>query len=181
VDAERERISKFLSFVLRHEPESIGLRLDSGGWAEVDELIRLANEAGRTLSRELIEAVVAECPKRRFALSPDGRRIRANQGHSINIELGLEPRVPPEVLYHGTASRFLDSIRTEGLHPAGRKLVHLSSDEETAVEVGRRHGKPVVLRILAKESHAAGNRFYLSENGVWMTASVPAAFIEFPS
>jgi putative RNA 2'-phosphotransferase len=122
--------------------------------------------------------VVAESDKQRFALSPDGSRIRANQGHSVEVDLGLDPRTPPEVLYHGTASRFVDSIRGSGLHAGSRTHVHLSSDVETARRVGQRHGSPVVLTIAAGRMHRDGRAFYRSENGVWLTAAVPAEYIE---
>lgn len=173
------RTSKFLSFVLRHKPEAIGLTLDDTGWVEVDELITRANANGEKLTRELIERVVAENDKKRFTLSEDGKRIRAAQGHSVYVELGLSPKEPPEILYHGTATRFLDSIRAKGLIAGSRQHVHLSRDEATATKVGQRHGKPVVLRITAGEMLRAGNKFYLSENGVWLTESVPVEFIEF--
>jgi putative RNA 2'-phosphotransferase len=131
------------------------------------------------IDRETLARVVAESDKQRFALSPDGRRIRANQGHSVAVDLGLEPRTPPEVLYHGTASRFVDSIRESGLHPAARTHVHLSPDEETAREVGQRHGKPVVLTIAAGRMHRDGRQFFQSANGVWLTDAVPAEYIGF--
>src|SRR6185436_5896514 len=131
------RVSKFLSLVLRHDPGRIGLQLDAAGWAEVDELIAAAARGGVEFDRETLARVVAGNDKQRFALTPDGRRIRANQGHSVRVDLGLEPRTPPEVLYHGTAARFVDSIRESGLHAARRTHVHLSADVETARKVGR--------------------------------------------
>ncbi|MFO0968239.1 MAG: RNA 2'-phosphotransferase [Gemmataceae bacterium] len=172
--------SKLLSLVLRHKPEEIGLSLDANGWADIDELIRLANQSGHSLTRSLLEQVVAENDKKRFALSADGRRIRASQGHSVDVDLALEPAEPPEVLFHGTASRFLDSIRAQGLHSAQRQHVHLCADRETALKVGRRHGRPVVLVIRAREMAAAGHRFFVSANGVWLTDAVPPAFLVFP-
>jgi putative RNA 2'-phosphotransferase len=172
--------SKFLSLVLRHDPATIGLTLDAQGWADVDDLIARANRSGRALTRELIESVVANNDKRRFALSPDGTRIRANQGHSIEIDPGLTPVAPPERLYHGTATRFLDSIRAQGLIPGSRLHVHLSADEATAVAVGMRHGKPAVLTVLAADLHAAGTAFYRSENGVWLVDRVPPEFLAYP-
>jgi putative RNA 2'-phosphotransferase len=168
--------SKFLSLVLRHQPESIGLTLDQAGWAEIDELIRLASPH-RPLTRDLIERAVAENNKRRFAISDDGQRIRANQGHSIEVDLGLVAITPPERLYHGTATRFVDAIRREGLRKRNRQHVHLSADPETATAVGARHGKPVVLIVQAAEMAAAGHAFFRSENGVWLTDAVPATFI----
>jgi putative RNA 2'-phosphotransferase len=172
-------ISKFLSLVLRHRPEAIGLTLDAQGWAEVDELLRKAarNLPALRVNRAALEEVVATSDKQRFALSEDGKRIRANQGHSVKVDLGLVPRVPPEVLFHGTATRFLDSIRAQGLVPGERQQVHLSADYETAVKVGRRHGKAVVLKVLAGRMQAAGHQFFVSENGVWLVEAVPAEFL----
>jgi putative RNA 2'-phosphotransferase len=180
MDADLTRVSKFLSLVLRHKPEEIGLMLDGQGWAEVDELIACAGRHGRRLDRALIRRVVETNDKKRFALSDDGSRIRASQGHSVEVDLALEPRTPPEVLFHGTATRFLESIRNQGLHAGGRNHVHLSLDEATATKVGARHGRPVVLRVRSGEMARAGMIFYLSDNGVWLTGSVPAEFIDFP-
>jgi putative RNA 2'-phosphotransferase len=172
------RVSKFLSFVLRHRPEAIGLALDQAGWASVDELIRLANAAGHRLTRELIAEVVAKSEKSRFSLSPGGQRIRANYGHSAPVRLGLEPVTPPDVLYHGTATRFIDSILSRGLLLGNRQYVHLSSDAATARTVGRRHGKPVILLVESGSMHAAGFPFYRSESGIWLTGRVPAKFLK---
>jgi putative RNA 2'-phosphotransferase len=172
--------SKFLSLVLRHQPETIGLVLDGSGWADVEELLQRAAEHGRPLTRELLEQIVAENDKQRFILSDDGQRIRGNQGHSVKIDLALTPVEPPATLYHGTATRFIDSIRATGLHSGSRQHVHLSADEVTATKVGQRHGKPVILLIHAAAMHAAGHAFYLSANGVWLTDRVPAEFIDFP-
>ena len=175
------RVSKFLSLVLRHAPEKIGLTLDQNGWADVDELLNMMASNGKGVSRELLERVVAENDKKRFAFSDDGLRIRASQGHSVEIELDLPPAIPPDTLYHGTASRFIDSIRSQGLKPGSRQHVHLSSDVTTATKVGQRHGKPVVLIVRAKEMISAGHTFYVSENKVWLTDRVPTEFIDFPT
>ncbi|WP_169973740.1 RNA 2'-phosphotransferase [Tautonia rosea] len=172
------RVSQFLSLVLRHQPEAIGLTLDEGGWASVDELISCAARNGTKLDRDLIAKVVASNDKQRFRISDDGLRIRASQGHSIAVDLGLEPVSPPEVLYHGTATRFLDAILREGLRPSGRQHVHLSGDEGTAVTVGRRHGAPVILRVAAGRMVADGFVFFRSDNGVWLTDRVPASYLE---
>jgi putative RNA 2'-phosphotransferase len=180
MDSRLVRISKFLSKVLRHAPGSVGLRMDEAGWVDVDDLLAAAARARVALDRPTLERVVAENDKQRFALSPDGLRIRASQGHSVAVQLGLEPRTPPDVLFHGTADRNLDSIRADGLIPGGRTHVHLSADEATAVNVGRRHGRPVVLRVRAGELHRAGHAFFRSDNGVWLTAAIPPAHIEFP-
>jgi putative RNA 2'-phosphotransferase len=166
--------------VLRHAPQRIGLTLDQAGWADVDELLAAAARAGTPLDRETLERVVRENDKQRFALSPDGRRIRASQGHSVPVELGLAPATPPEVLYHGTATRFVESIRRSGLHAGRRTHVHLSSDEATALGVGRRHGTPVALRVASGDMHRAGHEFVQSANGVWLTRAVPPEHITLP-
>ena len=173
--------SKFLSLILRHAPEKIGLALDSQGWADIGQLLALAAQHGRRLSREQLDEVVARDSKTRYAISDDGWRIRANQGHSLSaVDIGLPPSTPPAVLYHGTASRFVDAIRAGGLLPGSRNHVHLSSNHETAVAVGARHGKPVVLTVDAAAMLAQGHVFYVSDNGVWLTPAVPVAFIGFP-
>jgi putative RNA 2'-phosphotransferase len=180
MDASLVRLSKFLSKVLRHAPESVGLRLDDAGWVDVDDLLAAAARACVSLDRPTLERVVAENDKKRFALSDDGVRIRASQGHSVAVELGLTPVEPPPLLFHGTADRNVDSIRAQGLVPGSRTHVHLSADEATAVNVGRRHGRPVVLRVQAGEMHRAGLAFFRSDNGVWLTAAVPSEHIQFP-
>ncbi len=172
------RISKFLSLVLRHEPAKAGLTLDTAGWVEVDALLRGCAEAGRPFSRQDLERVVAENDKKRFAFSEDGRRIRANQGHSVEVELAYTATPPPELLYHGTADRFIDSIQREGLRKAQRHHVHLSADRRVAIEVGRRHGRPVVLVVAAGAMHRTGHTFFISANGVWLTDHVPPAFLK---
>jgi putative RNA 2'-phosphotransferase len=174
------RLSKFLSYVLRHDPESIGLELDEGGWVPVDALLAAAQHSGTTLDVGLLRQVVAQGDKRRFSFSEDGLRIRANYGHSIPVDLQLEPAEPPNFLYHGTAKRFLDSIRREGLQRRGRNYVHLSPDEESAVQVGSRHGRPVVLVIEARRMHQAGHAFYRSPSGIWLTEKVPVQYLSFP-
>lgn len=175
------RISKFLSLILRHEPEKAGLTLDSAGWVSVEDLLRGCASAGRPISRGELEEVARSSDKQRFAFSPDGLRIRANQGHSVEVRLDYAPRTPPEVLFHGTATRFLASIRAQGLVRGERHHVHLSADVETAVKVGRRHGKPVVLHVRAGEMSRAGCAFFVSANGVWLTEHVPAEWLIFPS
>ena len=182
MDAKRTTsISKFLSLVLRHEPRRIGITLDDAGWTDIDALLAASAAHGNRFTRDELLHVVATNDKKRFALSEDGTRIRASQGHSVAVELGYEPITPPEVLFHGTARRFVDSIRSEGLRPRERQHVHLSATPQTATDVGQRHGKPVVLTVRAGEMHRAGHVFHQSANGVWLTASVPAEFLEFPS
>lgn len=174
------RISKFLSLVLRHKPDTIGLHLDENGWASVDELIQLSGKHGQAFNRSLLDQVVRDNDKQRFMFSPDGQLIRANQGHSLEIDLKLEPVQPPQQLFHGTALRFLPSIRETGLHSGQRQYVHLSADETTAVKVGQRHGKPVILIVLAMKMYDSGLQFYLSANGVWLTKHVPIDHLVFP-
>lgn len=169
--------SKFLSYVLRHRPDSIGITLEENGWVDVDVLLAAAQRHRKRISRELLERVVAENDKKRFALSDDGQRIRASQGHSVSVDLNLQPVQPPEFLYHGTVGRFLDSIRSQGLVRGKRHHVHLSPDEATARKVGSRRGKPVILTIEADRMHAAGHQFFCSANGVWLTDRVPSEFV----
>ncbi|MCK8600144.1 RNA 2'-phosphotransferase [Desulfoferrobacter suflitae] len=180
MDKHLIKLSKFLSLVLRHKLRKIGLSLDEGGWASVDELIQRAREHGVPLDLETLQEVVEQNDKQRFTISDDGRKIRANQGHSIPVDLGLEPMQPPDQLYHGTSSRFLESIKLHGIRRRKRHHVHLSPDRETAFRVGQRHGWPVVLTVLAGRMHQSGYLFYLSANGVWLVSQVPPEFIVFP-
>jgi len=174
------RISKFLSLVLRHRPGTIGVTLDDGGWVDVSKLIAGSSRAGRAITRRQIDEVVATNDKKRFEFSDDGLRIRASQGHSVNVDLGYQPAEPPEVLYHGTAERNVRSIRGRGLVKGRRHHVHLSPDKATAVNVGRRYGKPVVLQVRAAAMAADGMPFFLSTNGIWLTDSVPPEYLVFP-
>jgi len=172
------KISKFLSLVLRHKPEEIGITLDSAGWVSVSELMDASNRYGFTLSLEEIETVVATSDKKRFALNEDHSMIRANQGHSVEVDLGYQPQTPPDVLYHGTATRFMSAIKEKGLIKGQRHHVHLSKEIETAVKVGERHGKAVVLVVKSGLMHKDGHIFFISENGVWLTDSVPPTYLE---
>ncbi|WP_431822753.1 RNA 2'-phosphotransferase [Burkholderia sp. F1] len=173
-----DETSKYLSYILRHAPQAIGLQLDPEGWADLDALIAGASRDGRALDRVTILAVVANNDKKRFALSGDGRRIRAVQGHATPAVRRQYPQqCPPDVLYHGTATRFLDSIREQGLKVGTRHHVHLSRDVTTAIAVGTRYGKPAVLAIDAQRMHARGFRFFVAENDVWLTDAVPAEFL----
>lgn len=173
--------SKFLSLILRHKPEAIGVDLDEHGWLDISTLIKNANEHGNSITLELLHEVVATSDKRRFMLSEDGLKIRANQGHSVeNVDLQLEPIAPPDVLYHGTVAQFIASIREQGLQKRSRNHVHLSSELSTASQVGMRRGKPIVLVINSEQMHDAGYQFFQSANGVWLTEAVPVEFIEFP-
>ncbi len=182
MDPKRQKhISKFLSLVLRHQPEWIGIQLDAQGWTPVDALITKAQRHGTLFSEAELRQVAADSDKQRFAFSDDGTQIRANQGHSVTVDLALEPAVPPEVLYHGTVGKFLDSIRRQGLRKGQRHYVHLSPDEATATKVGSRRGRPVILQIASGQMHADGLVFYLSANGVWLTDHVPPSYMTFPS
>ncbi len=172
--------SKFLSLVLRHQPEVIGMELDANGWLTISDLIEKANQHGHQLTLELLHEVVATNDKQRFALSEDGLMIRANQGHSVaGIELNLEPLVPPELLYHGTVANFIPNIRQQGLQKRSRNHVHLSADVDTARKVALRRGQPILLTISALAMHQAGSAFYRSANGVWLTDAVPVEYIDF--
>jgi putative RNA 2'-phosphotransferase len=173
--------SKFLSLVLRHEPSAAHVTLDSAGWVEVEALLAGCVMAGKAISRDDLEHVVVTNAKKRFEFSADGTRIRASQGHSVEVELEYAPQEPPELLYHGTATCFLDSIRAQGLLKMERHHVHLSAETRMTLEVGARHGKPVLLTILAGEMHAAGHVFFRSTNGVWLVDHVPPNFLQFPN
>ena len=171
------RISKFVSLVLRHDPAAAGVVLDANGWADVDALLAGAARAGMPFTAEELRAVVARSDKQRFALSADERRIRANQGHSVAVDLELPPAEPPAVLYHGTVDAHLESILAEGLRKRSRQHVHLSADVETARRVGARRGRPVILAIDAAAMHARGHSFWRSANGVWLADAVPREFL----
>lgn len=171
--------SKFLSYVLRHEPEAIELSLDKEGWAVIDDLILRAGNKGYALDKDLIFNVVESSEKKRFTISEDGLRIRAAQGHSTQqVNITYAEKTPPDILYHGTATRFIAQIREQGLLPLSRQYVHLSSDEDTAIQVGQRYGKPVLLKIKAVDMYEKGFKFYQADNGVWLTTHVPYEFIQ---
>lgn len=173
-----KHISKFLSLVLRHQPEKLGIRPDPQGWVSVKELLEKLQENGMAVSLAKLQEVVASNDKQRFAFSADGSRIRASQGHSIAVDLGLEPLVPPAVLYHGTALQHIPAIRTAGLLPGKRQHVHLSADPDTALKVGSRHGKPALLLVESLKMQQADYRFYRSANGVWLTHTVPPLYLQ---
>lgn len=173
----KQRTSRFLSLILRHRPESVGIALDANGWAEAAALLDGMRAAGHPLTRAALAAIVAADEKGRYAFNADRSKIRAVQGHSRPVDLQLDPAVPPALLFHGTVARSVPSIRKSGLLPGSRQHVHLSADRETAIRVGERRGRPVVLTVDAAAMSDAGHRFYLSENGVWLTDRVPAAFI----
>ncbi|OKJ06607.1 RNA 2'-phosphotransferase [Kitasatospora sp. CB01950] len=171
------RTSKMLSRILRHDPGAIGVTLDAAGWVPVDALLAALARHNRRLTRAQLDHVVATNNKRRFAYSEDGSAIRASQGHTVEVDLGLPATTPPDVLFHGTAERNLPYILAEGLRPMARQDVHLSADTGTAVKVGSRHGRPVVLEVDAAVMAADGHEFRVSANGVWLTDAVPVQYL----
>jgi putative RNA 2'-phosphotransferase len=179
-DRRTVRISKYLAKHLRHEPERIGLTLDPAGWASVTELLAAAERHGFPFTRAELDHVVASNDKKRYAFDETGERIRASQGHSVEVDLDLPVQPPPPVLYHGTVARFLDAIRRDGLRPMNRHAVHLSPDRETADRVGARRGKPVILVVDAARMAADGHEFRVSANGVWLVNAVPPSYLTFP-
>ena len=173
-----KRLSKFLSLILRHKPETAGISLDEHGWADVGELLEGIRQTGRIIDLPTLERIVEENDKQRFSFSPDRKRIRANQGHSVQVDVELEQKEPPEVLYHGTVEKNRASIEEKGLLRGTRLYVHLSKDVETAMKVAaRRKGEKLICEVKAGEMHRAGYIFYLSANGVWLTEAVPRNFI----
>lgn len=176
-DRRTVKVSKYVSKHLRHQPERIGLVLDPQGWVEIDDLLGAAAAHGFRISRAELDHVVAANDKQRFAV--EGTRIRASQGHTVSVDLGLPEAEPPAYLYHGTVATALDAIRAEGLRPMARHQVHLSPDRETATRVGARRGRPIVLSVDSGAMHAAGHVFRISANGVWLADSVPPEFIRF--
>ncbi len=180
MDAAQISLSKFLSLVLRHQPQRLGLTLDAAGWVDVELLLSACAAAGRKVTRPELQRMVRDNDKQRFVFSEDGQQIRASQGHSVAVQLDYEPSAPPTVLYHGTVDRFVAAIRREGLLKRSRHHVHLSANRQVAEQVGSRRGRPVVLQIKAEAMAAAGFVFYLSTNGVWLTEHVPPTYLMFP-
>lgn len=176
---DKIKISKFISLVLRHKPETIDLELDENGWADTDFLIQRMLNANYSIDIEILKDIVKSSDKQRFKFNEDFTKIRANQGHSLNVDLKLEQKEPQEILFHGTALRNIDSIKQNGLLKQNRHHVHLSSDSETARKVGMRYGKPIVLKIEAGKMNKDGIEFYLTENGVWLTEKVDTKYIIF--
>lgn len=170
--------SRLLSLVLRHKPETINLRLDEAGWADVDHLLQQLEAHGHSTDMESLKEMVKTNNKQRFAFNEDMTKIRANQGHSIKVDHGYAPVTPPEVLYHGTAEKSVQSILTSGLEKRSRHHVHLSEVLETAISVGKRHGSPVILEVKARLMYEKGYEFFCSENQVWLTEMVPVEFLK---
>lgn len=173
-----KKTSIFISLILRHKPETIGISLDEHGWADVDQLIKGINKTeGYKIDFDILEEIVRTDSKQRYSFNEDKTKIRANQGHSVNVDVELKEAEPPEQLFHGTGEKFVASIKKEGLIPKSRLYVHLSKDKETAEKVGARHGKPHIFFVHSGKMFRAGYKFYLSENGVWLTKSVPPEFL----
>lgn len=176
-EQHKKQISKFLSLILRHQPEKINLKLDENGWASIKDILE---KSKLRFTFEELEEVVYTNDKQRFALNGDKTIIRANQGHSLKtVDLNLKPKTPPVFLYHGTVGRFIPEIKRQGLKKMKRQHVHLSADRNTAIKVGSRRGRPVILGVRALDMQSEGHQFYISENGVWLTDSVPSEFIDF--
>lgn len=173
------RHSKFLSLVLRHKPDLIGIELDTAGWTEVSTLLERLNTRGNTIDYLKLEEIVANNNKKRFEFNEDKTKIRASQGHSIDVDLGYEEKKPPSILYHGTAKRFINSILNKGILKGNRHHEHLSSTKETAKKVGQRHGKVAIIYINAEKMYEDGHKFFVSTNGVWLTETVPSEYIRF--
>ena len=173
-----DKLSVFISLVLRHKPEAAHIKLDEHGWANVEELLNGINDTGRKIDMEILEEIVATDNKHRYSFNQDKTLIRANQGHSVPVDVELKEQEPPEFLFHGTATKFLNSIINEGLQPMSRLYVHLSKDTETALKVGKRHGDPMILKIYSGDMYRDGYKFYLSENGVWLTEKVDVKYFE---
>ena len=172
-----EKLSKFISLILRHKPEEIGITLDDYGWAKIEDLINGINRSGRRIDMEILEEIVRTDNKQRYSFNEDKTKIRANQGHSIPVNVDLKELEPPKTLYHGTATKSLEGIKSLGIKSMTRLYVHLSKDFETAKQVGTRHGECVVLLINAERMYKDGIKFYLSENGVWLTEYVDPKYI----
>ena len=168
--------SRLLAMVLRHKPQAVGIELDAYGWADVSAIVKAFSQMG-VFTLTILKEIVRDDEKQRYSFNEDGTKIRANQGHSVKVDVELTEAVPPPVLYHGTGTKYVDSINKEGLLPRQRLYVHLSSDVETALKVGKRHGVPFVYEVLSGEMARASYKFYLSANGVWLTKCVPVKFL----
>lgn len=177
-EKKKVKISKFLSLILRHQPETVGLKLDANGWVKTEDLIKACAEHGRAFTLKELQEIVETNEKKRFAFDKTGDKIRANQGHSLKVKIEFEKRTPPEILYHGTAEKNIDKIFAEGLSKMNRHHVHLTEEIETARSVGIRYGKPVILKVDTKAMIAKGFEFFVSANDVWLVENIPAEFLE---
>lgn len=173
-----ENMGRFISLILRHHPETVGIQLDAHGWANVDELLHGINVSGRKIDMKMLERIVQNNNKKRYSFNEDKTKIRANQGHSIKVDVEMQEIIPPNELYHGTADRFMDSIKEKGILKMSRQYVHLSLDVETAVMVGKRHGKPIILVVDTKNMLEDGYTFWLSDNGVWQSEDIPWKYVK---
>ncbi len=171
------KLGKYLSLILRHKPEVIDIKLDEHGWADVEELLAGMNRQGRFINRELLDEIVKTNNKKRYQYNDDLTKIRANQGHSINVDVNLQEKIPPNTLYHGTALRYLYEIKLFGIKKMNRLYVHLSKDKETAINVGKRHGKAIILEIDTKKMLNDGHKFYYSNNGVWLCDDINFKYV----
>lgn len=177
-EKKKKKISKFLSLILRHQPEVVGLKLEENGWVAVEKLIKACADYGKPFNQSELEEVVATNDKKRFAFDETGKKIRASQGHSLEVAIEFEEKIPPDILYHGTAEKNLGVIFAEGLKKMSRHHVHLSAETETALKVGTRYGKPVILQVDTEAMLAVGHKFYVSANGVWLVDEVPPNFLK---
>jgi putative RNA 2'-phosphotransferase len=177
-ETHKKKISKFLSLILRHQPEVVGLTLEENGWISVEKLLKACTDYGKSFTPAELKEVVETNDKKRFSFNETGKKIRANQGHSLEVEIEFEKRTPPEILYHGTAEKNVGVIFAEGLKKMSRHHVHLSSDTETAKKVGMRYGKPVIFQVDTKAMLTEGFEFYVSANGVWLVETVPPKFLK---
>lgn len=181
MDAKKaKKRSKFFSQILRHRPELIGIELEDGGWTDTEEFLEKISKykKGDLITFPELEYVVENNDKQRFSFNEDKTKIRANQGHSTNVEMNYQPKTPPPILYHGTAIKNIDSILKNGILKGNRQYVHLSADIETATKVGSRHGKAYIFTVETLKMHEAGLEFYCSDNGVWMADFVPVEFLK---
>lgn len=178
MDENVVKISKFLSLVLRHQPDKIGITLEDNGWVCVGDLLKASEDNGFSISKEELERVVLTSDKKRFSFSESGEKIRANQGHSVDVKIEFSETVPPHILFHGTVPKALDGIRSKGILQMGRQYVHLSDSIDNAKVVGSRRGKPIVLAVNAEKMVCNGHKFYLSNNGVWLTKIVPYKYLD---
>ncbi len=179
MNSKHKQISKYLSLILRHNPEKIGLKLDDNGWASVTELLSRSKRKQPLLTIELLREIVMTNDKQRFSFKENETKIRANQGHSIKVTLGYDSKEPPAFLFHGTVGKFIPAIKEKGILKMSRHHVHLSHDRNTAAKVGARRGIPIILTIRARDMYRDGIQFYQSENGVWLTDHIPSPYIEF--